>query len=212
MRCILLVTAALFFFMSCTQEGTGIKIQWEENLQGDFSFSKQWSYAEGIWHNRFGQLVCNALCDDAISNMLDDEGRILEDSVSRYYSLVDTTHFYHTIVSDANCYEWAGTDYAHAYKNGDTVRCYTECNVATHSSLHLQFVKGECIPRINLNSITPSGEQDFNYKSGFIKVDKPLWLKGILKAEFDFVFDNPQDPKNLLWWKGRIYTTIKENP
>lgn len=211
MKYILPVVTALFVFVSCTEKEAGIKVQWEENLRGDFSFSEQWSYAENIFRNKFGQLVCDGFCDDAISNMLDGEGRIFEDSVSKYYSLVDTTHFYHTIASEAMCYEWAGTDFSHAYKNGDTVRCYTECNVATHSSLHMQFVRDECIPHIELNSITPSGKQNFNCKRGSIKVDKPSWSKGILKAEFDFVFDNPQEPDNPLWWRGRIYTAIKED-
>lgn len=201
----------LTLLVSCGTRNENVKIQWVDDLQGDFSFTQKWSYDENIFLNQFGQLVCDGLCDEALDDMRDMNGRILDDSLNRYYQLVDTTHFYHSISSQAQCYEWVGTDFAIAYRVGDTVRCYTLCNVATHSSLQLSIVNNECIPLIELNSVSPRGLQYFSYKSGNISVDSEMWKKGILKAEFDFTFNDPDNAEEAIWWKGRIYTKVAES-
>ncbi len=186
-------------------------IEWKKELQGDFSFTEEWSYPENIFKNEYGQLVCDGFCEPELDKMRDESGKIIDDSITRYYQLVDTTHYHHTISSEAKSYEWIGTDFADAYEaDNDTIKCKTRCGVATHSSLQLSIIGDMCIPQIELNSVSMSGVQHFKYKSGSIKIDKPLFEKGILKAEFDYTFDDPTDPKNPLWWKGRIYTTIKE--
>lgn len=206
----LIIICFVFLSYQKTDEGDSLKIDWVDNLVGDFSFTKEWSYTDGIYLNDFGQLVCDGLCDSESNKMKDEKGRIIADSIHRYYQLIDTTHYTHTISSQAQCYEWMGTDFAIANRgNGDTVKCYTMCNVATHSSLKVMFIKDKCIPRIELNSVTPTGLQYFKIKKGSIKIDKPLWDKGILKAEFDFIFDDPLNQQDAMWWKGRIYTDIK---
>ncbi|MDR2956483.1 MAG: hypothetical protein LBV43_15530 [Prevotella sp.] len=199
-----------FFLLSCNNNERGIKIEWTDNLRGDFSFTEQWDYPEGILLNDFAQLVCDGLCDERTYKMRDEEGKIFNDSIDKYYQLTDTTHLYHTTVGEAQCYEWAGTNFARAYKGeNDTILCYTECNAATHSSLELRIIENKCFARIKLNSITDIGEEYFDSKGGYIKIEKQLWKKGILKAEFDIDFIHPDNIGIPMWWNGKIYTKIE---
>lgn len=186
-----------------------IEISWVDNLAGDFSFTKNWDYPEGIYKNEFEQLSCDGLCPPEIDRMKDENGKIHEDSLTAFYKLVDTTHQYHSIQSDAWTYEWAGANFvAVTKKNADTTICYTHNNVATHSSLILTIIKDKCIPTIELNSITRTGRKIYNCKGAHIEIDKSLWEKGILKANFEFVFDHSENPKKPMYWKGKIYATI----
>ncbi len=185
-----------------------IKLRWVDNLQEDFSFTEQWSYPENVFQNELGQLICDGICDTLLDQMRDENGKIIEDSIDRYYQLLDTTHYYHTISCQANCYEWAGSNFVYAHRNKDTVICYTENTISTHSSLEIRIIGNTCIPRIELNSIASPGLQHFSSKSGHINIDKTLWKEGIFKAEFDFTFDDPEHPEKPIWWKGKIYTKI----
>ena len=90
--------------------GRKIKIQWVDNLPGDFSFSKKWDYPEGIYKNEFGQLSCDGICQEEVYAMMDSAGKIYKDSLAAFYKIVDTAHQYHSIKADAWCYEYAGTD------------------------------------------------------------------------------------------------------
>ncbi len=205
---IIIFSLALF---SCNNNKR-VEVKWVDNLQGDFSFTEKWNYPENVFRNDYGELVCDGLCDDALFGMRDADGRILPDSIDRYYQLLDTTHYYHTIESDADCYEWDGTDFAYAYRGGgDTVSCHTAYGVSAHSSLRFIVTENSCIPSIELNSITDAGIKYYRGKGGWIRIDRTLWQKGILKAEFDFTFDNSDDIENPMRWKGRIHTKIEEN-
>ena len=198
---------ALIWIVSYSPSPKGIAIEWTDKLEGDFSFAQEWSYPENVFRNEFGQLVCDGFCTNEIIRMHNGKGRIPNDSLEKYYQLLDTTHVYHTISCDANCYEFAGTDYIEAEKVGkDTVRCYTLCNAGTHSSLAFDIVNNNCTPVIELNSITPQGEVTFPSTGGYIKIDRKEWERGILKAQFHFTF---QHDDSAMWWEGRIYTTIK---
>ena len=97
-----------------TQNQKEVQIQWVDDLVGDFSFQEVWSYPEGIFRNEFGQLVCDGICPPETENMKDEEGKILTDSLLSYYKLIDTTHLFHSIHSEANAYEWAGTNFIKA--------------------------------------------------------------------------------------------------
>ena len=186
-----------------------IGISWVNNLTGDFSFTKNWDYPEGVYKNEFGQLSCDGLCPQEIDRMKDKNGKIYEDSLIAFYKLVDTTHQFHSIQSDAWTYEWAGTNFVTVKKkNADTTICYTQNNVSTHSSLILTIIKDKCIPTIELNSVTPTGIKTYNCKGGQIEIDKSLWKKGILKANFDFVFDHTENSDKPMYWKGKIYANI----
>ncbi len=186
-----------------------IKINWSDKLNGDFSFTKDWGYPEGVYKNEFGQLSCDGLCPPEIDRMKDEKGKIYKDSLTAFYQLVDTTHIFHSIQSDAGIYQWDGTNFVTATRmSADTIVCFTHKNVATHSSLILTIIKDKCIPTIELNSTTPSGTKIYNCKGGQIEIDKSLYGKGILKANFEFVFDHKENPNKPMYWKGKIYATI----
>ncbi len=212
----LLFFLLLFGVISCDSTAklklnTGeILITWHDSIAGDFSFKENWDYPEGVWKNQFGQLSCDGLCPSEVDEMKDENGRIYDDSLKAFYQLVDTTHQFHTIKLEAWTYEWAGADFVTATRiNKDTVVCFTHNNVATHSSLNLTITKEKCIPTIAFNSITPTGTKIYICKSGQIKIDRNLWDKGIMKAEFDFIFDHNENPGKPMYWKGKIYAKIE---
>lgn len=44
-----------------------------------------------------------------------------------------------------------------------------------------------------------------------ISIDKKLWKEGIMKAVFSFDFEHKENPKEPIYWKGRIYSKINMN-
>jgi len=190
---------------------TEIRIKWVDNLNGDFGFITKWSYPEGIFKNKFGQLSCDGICPKGIESMKDSEDKIYADSMPRFYQLVDTTHLFHSISCEAWCYEWAGTDFITAkQKNKNQITCVTHSSSGTHCKLILEIKNDTCIPRIELNSISSLGLKTYYCQGGFIKIDRESWIKGILKAEFDFDFNNTDEPVREMFWKGKIYTMIEK--
>lgn len=188
-----------------------IQIQWIVDLKGDFDFKTKWSYPEGVYRNEFGQLSCDGFCPEGTESMKDSVGKIYTDSLTKFYQLVDTTHMYHSILCEAWSYEIAGTDFITAKQvNKNQIICNTHKNAGTHCSLIIEITNDTCIPRIELNSISSPGLKTYFCKSGFIKIDKDLVTKGILKAEFNFDFNNSDEPDRKMFWKGKIYTTIEK--
>jgi len=183
-----------------------VSVNWVNNLAGDFTFHKKWSYPENVFKNEFGQLNCDGECPEEITKMEDKHGKILKDSLPAFYKLVDTTHQFHSILCKAWCYEWAGTDYMEVSQKNDTTYCYTLTNAATHCSLQLVILNNYCLATVDLKSIVPGGDATFYCNNGYITIDKTLWNKGILKADFSLNFDNKEKP---VYWKGKIYSTIK---
>lgn len=117
---------------------------------------------------------------------------------------------YHTIQCEAWCYEWAGTDSIVVERENDgSLKCYTLTNAATHCTLAMSICHEYCFPQIELISVAPGGNMIFKCTGGSIKIDRERWAKGILKAEFDFNFDNPEDPSRPVYWRGKIYVRIK---
>jgi hypothetical protein len=211
---ILLIGFSSFGFINDTKildKDSKIKIQWIDNLNGDFDFNTIWSYPEGIYKNQFGQLSCDGFCPEGTESMKDSEGKIYTDSLTKFYQLVDTTHQFHSISCEAWCYEWAGTDYITAKQtNKNQTICSTHLNSGTHCKLILEINNDTCIPRIELNTITSPELKTYYCQGGFIKVDSELWTNGILKAEFDFDFNNTDEPDRKMYWKGNIYTMIEK--
>lgn len=202
---IYLLFPALF---SCKNQPEAIDIQWS-TLDGDYSFTQKWDYPEGISTNAYGQLICEGLCDEASYRMIDENGKIYADSITRYYQIVDTTHLHHSILSDAQVYEYGGTNFVNAFRENDTIRCYTLCNAATHSSLQLVIADNKCIAQVILNSIASAEPKTYKCTGGYIKIDSTDLQKDYLKAEFNFVFENPDKGGIGMWWKGIIYTKVE---
>lgn len=187
-----------------------ITIHWVDSLSGDFNFIHKWDYPDNVIQNNYGELVCDGICDESLYDMRDDSGRILPHLKEKYYSILDTTHQYHTISCNVRCYEWAGTDYIHVQRAGDdSIECYTMCTASTHSSLKLVITKSACMARIELVSIKGSnGPVYFNCQKGFITIDKIFLSNGILKAVFDFDFGYNEGLKETMYWRGRIQAPV----
>ena len=184
-----------------------LAIEWTDSLQGDYSFTKEWDYPEGVYRNEFGQLSCDGFCPEGIDRMRDSMGIIFKDSLTAFYAMVDTTHEAHTLKSETNCYEWAGTNQIMALLS-DTLKCYSLCNAATHCSLQFYITGNKCRPVISLNSIHSGEKKIDDLANGYIKIDKPKFKRGILKAEFEMKFNNSAEPDKPMWWKGKMYASI----
>jgi hypothetical protein len=184
-----------------------IPLQWVENLTGDFSFKDNWSYPEGVYRNEFGQLSCDGLCPPETDEMKDEYGKIHEDSLESFYQFIDTTHLYHSLKSEAQTDEWAGTDYMMAERiSRDTIVCFTQNNAATHSSLNLMISRNTVLPTIVVTGISrDSGTKIYNCTGGEMVIDKKSWNEGILKATFDFEFHHSEK----MYWRGNIYAVIE---
>lgn len=187
-----------------------INIKWVDNLQGDFSFTNNWSYPEGVYKNEYGQLSCDGNCPPEIDAMKDSTGRIYEDSLRAFYKIIDTTRQTHSFQSEAWVYEWEGTDFIEVLrKSKDSIHCSTMTGNATHCSLILEIKKNYCYASIDLISIVPGGNSKYYCTDGNITVDKKLWKEGVMKAEFSFNFGHLENPKRPIFWKGKIYAKIR---
>lgn len=184
-------------------------IDWEDSISGDFSFKDSWSYHENIFKNSFGQLVCDGNCPIRTYKMKDSLDRIYDDSLAAYYQLIDTTHQYHTLSCEANCYEWVGSNLIRVErKKHELVICQTQMNVGTHTILTIRIDGNFSSHNLTLNSYRADiGKKVFEGSNGHLKIDKNLWKTGIMKADFEFEFytDNPKMP---LFWRGKIYSKI----
>jgi hypothetical protein len=186
-----------------------IDIIWKKEIPGNFSFKDEWSYPEGVYKNNFGQLSCDGFCPERVDAMKDKNGKLIKDSLEHFYKLVDTTHQYHSFRSETNAYEWSGNEYFKMTRIGhDAFEGYSMCDAGTHSSLKLVIDKSVCLPLVSLNSITSSGLHTYHCKGGQIEIDTLLFAKGVMKANFDFRFENKTD-STPMYWKGQIYTPIK---
>lgn len=126
-----------------------------------------------------------------------------------FYQLLDTTHEFHSIECKAWCYEWAGTDFISVVKlKNDSIHCETRCGIATHCSFQLDFVKDTCYSSIDLNSIVSGGSAIYYCTEGNIKIDKNMWDKSIMKAEFSFKYRHDENPKKPMFWKRKVYAEI----
>ncbi len=206
-----LTLSGFVIFLGSNDKSRPIKIEWINELKGDFDFKTDWSYPEGVYLNSYGQLDCDGFCPEGIESLKDNEGRIFPDSLTKFYQLLDTTHQLHSIQSEASCYEWGGTDFIKAKQTDDDhVICSTQMNAATHCGLIFEIKDNLCVPRIELNSVSAHGIKTYYCNGGFIKIDKERWESGILKAEFDFVFNNTDEPDQKMFWEGKIYAAIEK--
>ncbi|MBX2907876.1 MAG: hypothetical protein KF744_17660 [Taibaiella sp.] len=189
-----------------------VRVLWTDTVSGDFSFRNKWSYQPGVSKMADGQVRCDGFCPPHTEKMLNADGRIIPDSIAAYYRLVDTTHLYHTLASEAHCHEWAGADYITAHKRHDTIAADTYCNPATHCSLRLRIKGDKCYATIIENSIRATRDKPrkrYYCTRGEMTIDSALLKRGILKAGFDFHFRAPKGFGDM-YWRGRIYKTIEQ--
>ncbi|WP_158974964.1 hypothetical protein [Cellulophaga sp. L1A9] len=193
-----------------TNSNRKIKIEWTEHLEEDFSFKEKWSYQEFIYKNRHGQLSCDGSCPVEIDRMKDESGKIYQDSLHAFYAIIDTTHVFHSLRSKNKMYEYSGTDYIDFQKiKGGIIRGKSANNVSTNSSLIIEIQNDSCAVWVDFNSIRDLGQHNFPLENGAIKIDRNLFEQGILKAVFNFNFENTLEPNKNLFWNGQIYSSIK---
>ena len=202
-------------FISCTSQGisTNTKnehlIIWNDKQDQDFSFKDKWSYPEGIYINVHDQLSCDGLCPTRTDKMKDQTGRIIQDSLEIFYSIVDTSHLYHSLKSSNRMYEYSGTNYIDFSKTDNKIIGRTKTNVSTHSSLTIELDGNKFNAFVDLNSIRNLGKHRFPLSKGNLEIDTTCYARGIIKANFDFKFRNTIEQSNELLWKGQIFSRIK---
>jgi hypothetical protein len=207
----------LFFilFLSCASLRAQVTVEWKDSIQDDFSFTENWAYNEGIYLNEWGQLSCDGLCPPEIDPLLDDQGRIYDDSLTKFYTVVDTTHQYFTHEGTARVYEFATCNYAFATKLQGKVHVQTEVNIATHTSLHIvfdpeiPFTERKFKIYLLYTSVRPVPQAVFMALNGEIEISKTKFEEGIVQLRFDLSFESEEnDPNGLQTWKGNIVTKI----
>lgn len=201
----------MMFLFACHQTKNipgQLKIEWVEELEGDYSFAKAWDYPEGVYKNGYGQLSCDGFCPPGTDAMKDSTGRIYKDSLPAFYALVDTTHRFHSLQGEAQCDEYAGADYMVAQRKQDTVICYSLCDAATHGSLHLRLLGNICMATVELHPLTSGKNTSYILQSGAMRIGRKSWKSGILKAEFTMDFGKDSLTQKPVSWKGKIYTPM----
>jgi len=209
---IVIFTCLLGFSFTVSNETNWAEIEWTDQLEGNFDFKNEWSYPEGVYRNRFGQLSCDGICPSEIDRMKDDNGSIYPDSLKAFYAVIDTTHLFHSIKSEAWTYEWADTDFMTFQQQTDhTIIGQTAWNIATHSILNIKIKDHAVTAWIEYNSIRDLGVHTFPMKQGMIKIDPQFFAQGIIKAEFDMTFHNTLDATQKMYWKGLIYSRLYDD-
>jgi hypothetical protein len=193
------------------QDIVSVQVLMKSVSGGDFDFHEKWSYPEGVYVNQWGQLSCDGLCPIEIDRMIDSSGRIYDNSLSEFYQIIDTTHLYHTLKSEAQVYEFVGTDFIDFQRTENGVVGVTKATIATHSVLTITIENGQCTAWINFNSIRAGTKiERFKLTQGRVLIDKESFENGEVKGSFDFRFENHLDPNYPIWWKGSIYAPIEE--
>jgi hypothetical protein len=214
MRLFVLALFALITTMASAKlDSTGlfkIEIEWVDQIDDNFEFASHWECNAGVSLNRHGQLSCDGLCPQRSHAMKDKNGEVFADSLTAFYSIVDTSHQFYTLRSESNAYEFLDANFASATRisNGVTL-CYSHPSIATHSALQLAFKENEATAFIDFNSTTDIERMIFLCIGGVIKMDGEAFKSGMIKAEFDLQFFNALDEANPIFWKGVICTEIE---
>jgi len=214
----LLLCYFLSYTLSCSslnkhEEGSkSFAVKWVDSIIGDFSFNKNWSYPLGVEMKKDGNAGCadGGFCPERCYSMLDKDGIVLIDSAEIFYQLLDTTHEYYSLDSEAWSYEWAGTNFIDCTRLGlDSVICFTRTNIGTHCWLQILIVKDEFYATLHLNSIVQGMDTVFYCTDGLINIDSNLWKKNILKSDFNFNFGQATPMHKAQYWKGKTYSIIQ---
>jgi len=211
---LLILVLSIFFFsfqFQASNPDLKLEIEWVEEIEGDYKFTEKWSYPEGIYENRFGQLSYDGIYPVKTDDMIDEEGKIIIDSLEAYYEIIDTTHLYHSLESETSSYEFGEANFLRVIeKTNGQVLINSETNVSTHSSLKIVIDKSKFSAKIDFGSITPIGNHSFKMKKGNLQIDKSYWERGILKAKFNLSFEDNLNPKRDLFWRGKMFKEIEK--
>jgi len=200
----------IFFSTSSIQkrEDTGVSIQisWFSELKGDFTFANEWEYAPNIEENEFDQIICTE-CPSRAKKMINRNGRIIADSLSAYYKLVDSTRHYRNLQARCTAYDWTEAKTIYVRKYGDFIlEGHTENDSTSNSRIFF---------RIKDNLLTA---WIFYKKNGVTKIypmtggkffaDSREFAQGTLKATFSFTFLNENNSIKALYFSGKMLAKI----
>jgi len=191
-----------------------IQSSWVDSVEGDFSFVENWEYPEGVYINQWGQTSCDGLCPPEIDRMKDDKGRIYDDSLSAFYSYVDTTHLFFSHEGNAHVYEYRECHYANASKVNGKIYIQTSVNIATHTSLQMILdMENQKNPIVEVyliyNSIRNIKEKSYQALSGTIQISEKKLQKGIVQLIFDLNFQAEEGDSQ--YWNGKIQCNLENN-
>lgn len=170
-----------------------IQIRWVNDLPGDFSFRDNWSYPEGADTTR----LFHSMESEGENNKWTTSSRIPTMREGRQPDEFRMVRFRADFISVERIHK-------------DSVICYA----MNRDSSCLNLVIAENTVRATMESNgkeTSSGKIFYYCSKGKMTIDKNLWEQGILKATFDFKFDDKETaPYGHTYWRGKIYTEIKK--
>ena len=211
-----------------------IRIDWTDNLEGDFSFKDKWRYEDATMFSIMGKDSLSIPLwgiDDELIELCEkwaakeDE---LEENLKHFL-----THYPYTLKTNYTfgVYgEIEQLDFMLAQQiNSHRVECQSSgiiliANIAGMAALNLNIVGNLCYPVIGFDEehkgsfLQRQGYSESSYtpspfsiilpcKEGSITIDKTYWDEGWLKASFSFVFDNADSGDFTI--SGKIFTPIK---
>jgi hypothetical protein len=195
-----------FSSMKTTENGFfTIPVSWFEELKGDFSFAKKWDYSDGIEINDYQQIICWK-CAPRAQKMLDKRRKIIADSIEIFYKIIDSTRHYYSLDSRSTIVNMKESHYIKVKKYGDfTIEGFTKTEDSVNCSLFFRLKDDFISSWIYLKDSTK--KKIFNLKEGKFFADKRAFERGILKANFSFVYQSENSFK-ALYWSGKIYAKI----
>ena len=203
--------------MSERSKGVKLKIDWVENVQGDFSFTTKLIGKESnsTYDYPTSMREKDSLLNSRLRSMRDSLGNSLPDSINLFHSIVDTSLHY-TIISQSEDSACSGTRMMRITGMENGIRAFFYCDEGSLRTLHLEIIEDSLSAWIEWVMVDSQGQRTIiiKLKEGKMKIDRGLFNKGIFKAEFNLVFesyfgfmDDPNEPKNT--WEGLIYGKIQ---
>lgn len=195
-----------FLGMNTTEkESFSIEISWFDQLKNDFSFANKWEYAEDIKLNDYQQIICWK-CPPRAQKMLDKRRKIVSDSMSVFYQLIDSTRHYYSLESRSTVTNLKKNHFIEVKKYGDfTIEGFSKSKDTSNCSLFFRIKDDYITSWIYFKN--ESGMKIYQLKDGKFFADKSAFERGILKANFSFIYQSDNSFK-ACYWSGKIYAKI----
>ena len=186
--------------------GVAIEISWFTELKGDFAFANEWEYAPHVEENEFDQIICTE-CPPRAQKMYNRNGRIIGDSLSGYYKLVDSTRHYRNLQARCTAYDWKEAKTIFVRKYGDfIIEAHTENDSTSNSRIFIRI-------KDNLLTAWIFYKKNRNTKiyplsGGKFFADSREFAQGRLKATFSLTFQNEGSKIKALYFSGKMLAKI----
>ena len=186
----------------------------EVDCELDSAFTKGWKYEEGIFVNKWGQLSCDGFCPREIDFMKGDQGRIFDDSLSSFYSFVDTTHRHFTLERNNEPYDYAEAHYIIVEKQDGKLFLRSELNMGLNTRIQMEF---DPTSKDDVNfqayliyySLSDQAPRKFELLSGDVEFCQEAYNEGFLQLKFDLDFETDEWSKEKFQkWDGKIFVAL----